>query len=137
MGTRTDIAADVKTTFEAFNKELTALAPKFAAPAVGRGGGAGGGGAAGGGRGAAVPENPLARATTAKNGLMGGLPVTEQVTKAYNDAKVQMPKAIVEANAVFAKAATLGPTLAKYNLTLTAPPQVKPAATTKPSAENR
>jgi photosystem II stability/assembly factor-like uncharacterized protein len=136
IGSRTDVPAEVKASFEAFNKELTAVAPKFAAPVGGRGGG-GGGGAAGGGRGATVAENPLARATTAKNGLMVGMPVTEQVTKAYNDAKTQMPKAVAEANSVFAKAATLSPLLAKYNLTLTAPAQVKPTATTKPSAENR
>jgi hypothetical protein len=68
---------------------------------------------------------------------MGGMPATEQVMRAYNDAKTQMPKAIADANAVFAKAATLSPTLAKYNLTLTAPAQVKPPATAKPSNQNR
>ena len=39
-----------------------------------------------------------------------------------------MPKAITDANALFAKAATLSATLAKYNLTLTAPAPIKPAA---------
>ena len=60
------------------------------------------------------------------------MPLTEGTTKAYADAKAQMPKAVTEANAVFGKAATLAPTLAKYNLTLTPPAQIK-ATGTKPS----
>ncbi len=46
---RNDLPADVKATFEAFNKDLTAFAPKFA-PALGGRGGGGGGGSASGGR---------------------------------------------------------------------------------------
>ena len=38
---RNDVSADVKATFEAFNKDLVAFAPKFAPAAFGRGGGAG------------------------------------------------------------------------------------------------
>ena len=38
---RNDVPADVKATFEAFNKDLAAFAPKFAPAAFGRGGGAG------------------------------------------------------------------------------------------------
>ncbi len=116
IGARTDVPAEVKASFDAFNKELTALAPKFAAPAGGRGGG----------RGAApTGDQPIARAAQAKNGLMATMPLTEGTTKAYADAKAQMPKAVTEANAVFGKAATLAPTLAKYNLTLTPPPQIR------------
>jgi len=104
--------------------EYPTLTPKFAAPTGGRGGGGRGG--------APTGDQPLARAAQAKNGLMGGMPATEQTMKAYADAKAQMPKVAAEANALFAKAATLGPALAKYNLTLTAP-QTK-AVGSKPSS---
>ena len=124
LGSRADVPAEVKASFEAFNKELATLTPKFAAPTGGRGGGGRGG--------APTGDQPLARAAQAKNGLMGGMPATEQTMKAYADAKAQMPKVAAEANALFAKAATLGPALAKYNLTLTAP-QTK-AVGSKPSS---
>jgi hypothetical protein len=39
---RSDVPADVKASFDAFNKDLSALAPKLTAPAGGRGGGQGG-----------------------------------------------------------------------------------------------
>ena len=61
LGSRTDIPAEIKASFESFNKDLTALAPKFAAPAGGRGGGRGA---------AATGDQPIARAAQAKNGLM-------------------------------------------------------------------
>ena len=38
--------------------------------------------------------------------------------KAYNDAKTDAPKALSDANALFAKAAALGTALSKYNVTL-------------------
>jgi hypothetical protein len=63
----------------------------------------------------------LARPGQAKNGLMAGMPPTQQTMQAYNDAKAEVPKAITEANALFAKAATLSATLAKYNLKLDVP----------------
>ena len=57
--------------------------------------------------------------------MMGGMWPTEAAMRAYTDAKVQMPKAIADANAAFARAATLGGALTKHNLTLTAPVPVK------------
>jgi hypothetical protein len=118
IGARSDIPADVKSSFEAFHKEVTALAPRLAAPvAAGRGGG--------GGRGAGAPDNVLTRLGTAKNGLMAGMWPTEQTMRAYNETKTQMPKAVADANAIFAKAATVGSELAKYNLLLTVPPPMK------------
>jgi hypothetical protein len=116
---RNDVPADVKTSFEAFHKEVTALAPKLATPAAGRGFGGGGGG----GRGA--NENVLTKIGLAKNGLMGGMWPTEQTIKNYNEAKTSVPKDIAEGNALFVKAAAMSTTLAKYNLTLTAPAAVK------------
>jgi hypothetical protein len=123
IGGRTDIPAEAKAEFEAVNKALTAVVPKFAAGGGGRGGG--GGGQAGGGRGPTPTPSPMARLTQAKNGLMGGMWPTDQTIRAYTDAKVQVPQAVAEANAVFAKAAALSTTLAKYKLTLTAPSPVK------------
>jgi photosystem II stability/assembly factor-like uncharacterized protein len=127
-----DLPADVKASFDAFNKELTALAPKFAAAAGGRGGFGGGGGAPGAPAAPGTPATPpvvsiLTRIGVAKNGLMGGLPPTGAATTAYADAKAQGPKAFADANALFAKAATLSTSLAKYSLKLEAP---KPIAVT-------
>jgi photosystem II stability/assembly factor-like uncharacterized protein len=126
LGSRSDVPADVKTSFEAFDKELTVLAPKWVQPpgAGGRGGGGGGGG-----RGGGAGENVLAQAGQAKNGLTAGMLPGEQTTRAYNDAKTKFPKAVAEANALFTKAGPLSASLAKYNLTLTAPPQIATPAT--------
>ena len=66
-------------------------------------------------------ENILTKVGQAKNGLMGGIWPTEQTMRAYNEAKIDVPKDIAEGNALFAKAAAMSATLAKYNLTLTAP----------------
>ena len=121
LGTRTDVPADVKTSFEGLNKELTALAPKLAAPQGGRGGG-------GGGRGGPT-ESLTVKIGQAKNGLMGGMTAGESTTRAYTEVRLQTPKAIADLNAVIAKAATLSTSLAKYNITLTVPQPVQiPAA---------
>ncbi|MCX6549558.1 MAG: hypothetical protein NTY02_00880 [Acidobacteria bacterium] len=122
MADKKDVPADVKASFDAFNKELTAFAPKFAAAAGGRGGGGAG---ATGGTGPAAQVSLLTRIGQAKNGLMAGMPTTEQTTKAYADSKTQAPKALADANAIFEKAATLSSALAKYGLKLDAPKPVK------------
>jgi photosystem II stability/assembly factor-like uncharacterized protein len=113
---RSDIPADVKASFDAFNKELTAMAPKVALPQGGRGGG-------GGGRG--NNESLSAKLGQAKNGYMGGMSPGDQTVRAYTEVKSQTPKAIADLNALIAKAATLSSTLAKYSLTLTVPEPVK------------
>jgi photosystem II stability/assembly factor-like uncharacterized protein len=128
---RSDIPADVKTSFEAFNKEMTATVQRFAAGGGGRGGG-GGGGFGGGGT---TEPNPIARVAIAKNGLMAGMPATASVTQAYNDAKTQAPKAIADAQALATKAAAMSATLAKHNITLKVPPA--PAKPTTSSAAVR
>ena len=120
---RNDIPADVKAQFDAVNKQLVALMPKFAAGGFGRGGG-GGGGAAGGGRGA-TPPSVIARITQAKNGLMGGMWPTAQTFKAYNDSKTEFPKAVTELNALFTKVTPIATALAKYNVKLEVPPPLK------------
>jgi hypothetical protein len=111
---RTDLPADVKSAVEAFNKELSAATTRFAA--LTSGGGRGGGGA--GGRGGTGPENPLARIGQAKQGLMAGMPPTEQTTRAYASAKAEAPKVYADAAALVTKARDLSATLANYNITL-------------------
>ena len=53
------------------------------------------------------------------------MPVTALTTRPCSEAKIDVPNAIVDANAIFVKAATLSGTLARYNLKLAAPPPVK------------
>jgi photosystem II stability/assembly factor-like uncharacterized protein len=108
--------ADVKSSFEAFKKELAALAPKLTTPAGGRGGGGGRGGAT---------QSLVAKLGQAKNGLMGGMWPGEQTTKAYADVKAQTPRAIADLNALIAKAGVLSTALSKVNLTLTVPATIK------------
>lgn len=138
IAARTDVAGDVKTSFEAFQKELNTLVTSFAAGGLGARGGAAGGGAAaaaaalaGGGRGAGAAPSPIARLNQAKTGLMGGMWPTEQTMRAYTEAKTQVPKAFAEANALIAKAASLSKTLATHNLTLKVPEPVKVPALPK------
>jgi hypothetical protein len=119
IGGRNDIPADVKASFEAFSKELAALAPKLALPQGGRGGGGGGGGRGG------ASENLTTKVGQAKNGLMAGMSPGDQTVRAYTEVKAQTPKAIADLNAAIAKATTLSGTLAMYNLTLTVPQPVK------------
>ncbi|HTL45941.1 MAG TPA: hypothetical protein VL262_16505 [Vicinamibacterales bacterium] len=113
LESKSDVPAEVKTSFEAFRKEVNGMAPKYAA----------GGGRGGFGRGNAEPT-VLGKLTQAKNGLMGGMWPTEQTLKSYREAKAETPKAVADANALFAKAKMLGADLAKYNVTLTAPEPV-------------
>jgi hypothetical protein len=137
---RSDVPAGVKATFEAFNRDLAAFAPKFAPAAFGRGGGAGPaaapaaapaaqaaqpGQAAPASTAVAPTVNLLTRIGQAKNGLMATMPITDQTTKAYAEAKAQVPKAITEANALFARAEALSKALAPLKLTLAAPQPVK------------
>ena len=114
---KSDVPTDLKTSIETLQKEVATLAPKLVAQGGGRGFG-------GGGRGGA-PDNLASRLAQAKNGLMGGMWPTEAVMKAYADSKADVPKAIAEANSLFTRAATLGSTLTKHSLTLTAPTPVK------------
>jgi len=115
VAARGDIPADVKSAVDSLGKELSATMTRFAALAGG--GGRGGGGRGGGG----AADNPLARVGQAKQGLMAGMPPTEQTTRAYTSAKTEVPKAIAEANALLGKARDVGASLAKYNVTLTVP----------------
>jgi hypothetical protein len=108
---RTDLPADLKASFDAVNKELTALAPRISPPAGGRGGFGGGG----------APTSPVARLAQAKNALMGTMWPTEQILRAYTDSKAELPRLIAEAQGLLTKASALSTALAKHNLTLTVP----------------
>jgi hypothetical protein len=122
---RNDVPAEVKTSFDAFKKDLEALAPRLAVPQGGRGGG-------GGGRGA--NESLITKIGQAKNGLMSGMVVGEQTTRAYSEVKAQLPKAVADLNLAIAKAQTLSSALAKYSLALTVPSPVQapvPAGTAR------
>ncbi|MBI4475532.1 MAG: glycosyl hydrolase [Acidobacteria bacterium] len=121
LGGRNDVAADVKSSFEAFQKDLTGLVQRIVPAAGGRGGG-------GGGRGGADPSL-LGRIGQAKNGFMSGIAVTEQTTRAYNDAKTESPKVVLDVNAILTKAAAVSSSLAKYNITLTVPAAPKTSTT--------
>ena len=130
IGGRSDIPADVKASFDAFNKELAALAPKLTTP-QGRGGGGGRGGAT---------ESLVVKVGQAKSGLMAGMSPGDQTMRAYTEVKAQTAKTIADLNAVIAKAATLSATLAGHNLTLTVPapvpaPSAAPAKRTSSGAE--
>jgi len=114
---RSDLPGELKSSFEAVNKELVAVAPKFAAPAGARGGG-------GGGRGGANPSL-VVRLGQTKGALMSGMWPTDQTIRSYNELKIQLPAAVAEANALFTKVATLSNSLAQHKLTLTAPAPVK------------
>jgi hypothetical protein len=62
---------------------------------------------------------------------MAGMWPTSVTMKAFNDAKTDAPKVLSDANGLFAKAAAVSTSLAKYNLTLTAPKPVDTAVPTK------
>jgi hypothetical protein len=124
LASRSDLPPDVKTSFGAVEKGLVALTTKFAPPTTGRfGGGGGGRGAAG--------DNPITRLALAKNGLMGGMPVTAQTHDAYKRSKTDVPKAIEEANAFLSRAQMLSSVLAKHNITLTVPQSYSRSTTTQ------
>ncbi|MGH9409062.1 MAG: WD40/YVTN/BNR-like repeat-containing protein, partial [Vicinamibacterales bacterium] len=117
---RSDMPADVKTSFDALKKQVADVMPQLAAPA-GRGFG-------GGGRGGGAPT-VAGKIAQAKNGMMGGLWPTAQTLKTYSEAKVDAPKMLAAANTAIAQAQTVSASLAKYNVTLTVPaPIAAPAA---------
>ena len=132
MASKSDIPADVKSSFDALKADVTALAPKL--PAGGGGGGRGGGG--GGGRGGPDPSL-TGKIAQAKNGMMGGMWPTSTTLKAFTDAKAEAPKVLSDANAAFAKAAAVSTSLAKYDLKLEAPKPVETGPAAKKKTNNQ
>jgi photosystem II stability/assembly factor-like uncharacterized protein len=111
---REDVPADVKASLGRLANGLKALEPMLSQPPRFFFGGV-----------PRVNEILLVKLGQAKNGLMGGMPPTAQILRAYADVKTQAPSAVSDINAVLAGAAPLSAALAKYNLTLTVPPTVK------------
>ncbi len=124
MAAKTDVPADVKSAFDSLKTDTASMLTKL--PPAAAGGGRGGGG----GRGAADPSL-TGKIAQAKNGLMGGMWPTSITMKAYNDARTEAPKTLSDANALFAKAASVSTSLAKYNLKLDAPKPVDTGAPVK------
>ncbi|MGE5244682.1 MAG: WD40/YVTN/BNR-like repeat-containing protein [Betaproteobacteria bacterium] len=104
------IPADVRSSFDAFGKDLKAIAARISEPPRFGGGSA--------------PDNILAKIGQAKNGLMAGMTAGQQTMRAYNEVKADAPKAIADMNAVIAKAGTLSAELTKYDLKLDVPKAV-------------
>jgi hypothetical protein len=121
---KSDIPADVKSAFTALKSDTTSLAAKL--PLAGGGGRGGGGGGRGG-----ADTSLTGKVGQAKNGMMGGMWPTSVTMKAYADAKADAPKTLSDANALFAKAAAVSASLAKYTITLTAPKPVDTGAAKK------
>jgi hypothetical protein len=61
---------------------------------------------------------------------MGGMWPTQATLDAYGQAKIEVPKAIAEVNALLTKAAGVSAQLAKHGITLTVPPPSGRATTT-------
>jgi hypothetical protein len=116
---RSDVPAGTKTAVDVYVKQVAVVAPKFTAPAFGRGG-------QGGGFGPQAPSDyVVTKLSQAKNGLMGGMWPTELVLKAYRDAKKDVPEAIGELNAVFAKGAAVAKALEGSKIAFKIPEQVR------------
>ena len=118
IGSRADLPADVRSSIEALNKDVSALLPQLAPQAGARG--LGGGAAAAG-----APPSPIARLTQAKSVVMGGMWPTQQALQAYEEARTGVPKAIDEARGLLSKATALSRTLAVHNLSLQVPAGLK------------
>jgi len=120
IGEKSDVPANVKTQFEAFQKDMDVTRKKFGVPLNQNAGGRGGGG----GRGGAVdPENVLAREAGLKQALMGVWEApSASMVRQYNQVKLELPKATADANALLARATSLSQALKKYDITLNVPP---------------
>jgi hypothetical protein len=124
LGGMAEVPAAVKTQFVAAKTEFDAVRVKFGvpAPAPPAGGGRGGGPPA-------PPPNPadVAAKVSATRSLLLAFQdnPSDFVVRQYTDLKLSLPKAILEANAVLAKAQTLSTALKAHNITLTVPPAIK------------
>ncbi len=116
---RKDVPADTKTAFDVYTKQVAVVAPKFTAPAFGRGGQGGGFGQQG------PSDYVVTKLTQAKNGLMGGMWPTEAVFDSYRNAKKDVPAAIAELNGVFAKGAAVAKALDACKVSFKIPEQIK------------
>jgi hypothetical protein len=113
-----NVPANVKTQVESFVKDFDALRPKFGVPfpapnAGGRGGGRGGG---------VNPENVLGRTSSLRNAIIGIWETpSASLSRQYNEVKVELPKAVSDANALLTRAGTLSRTLRQSGITFNPP----------------
>jgi hypothetical protein len=119
LASKPDVPASVKSQFESLKKQVDSVRTRFGVPLPAPGGRGGGGG-----RGGAVdPENVFARTSALKQSLMGVWePPSAAAVRQYNEVKLALPKAIADANAILARAATVSQALKRYDVTLTVPP---------------
>ena len=114
----------VKSQFDALQKDLAAAGAKFGVPPPPPNVGGGGGGRGGGPP--ADPSNVLERVGGVKGQILSfyDLP-SDSLLRAYNDVKLALPKAIIEANAVITRAMAVSQALKKHNIDLTVPAPIK------------
>jgi len=123
-----NVPAAVKAQFDAANKEFEAVRVKFGVPpqAGGGGGGRGGGGGFGGGGAAANPADLLARAGGVKGQMLSFQDTpSDSLLRQYNDVRLQLPRAITDANGFLIKAMTLSQALKPLGVALIVPAPVK------------
>jgi photosystem II stability/assembly factor-like uncharacterized protein len=117
--------AALKSQFDALQKDFTPVGRRFGVPPPAGGGGGFGGGGRGGGP-PPDPNNVLGRAGAVKSQIMSFYDMpSDALLRAYNDVKLAMPKAIVEANAFITRAMTVSQALKKHNIDLAVPAPVK------------
>jgi hypothetical protein len=124
----TNVPDSVKSQFTVINGELETVREKFGVPfpAAGAGGGRGGRGGGRGGGGGGNDANVLGRVASVKNAIMAFYDApSASLTRQAETARRDLPRAIDEANALFGRATSLSQALAKYNVTLTVPAQVR------------
>jgi len=115
-----NVPADVKAEFTSCNEAFDALRVKFGVPlpAAGRGGRGGFGG-----RGGGDPANVLARTSAVKSSIMSvwEAPSGALVSQFY-EVRPLLDAAIGDAGELLDRARALAATLARYDVTLTVPP---------------
>jgi photosystem II stability/assembly factor-like uncharacterized protein len=109
---RQDVPADVKASFEALNKDVAAIAPKFTPPVFRPGQGFGG---------QQPTEYLVNRLGQVKNALMATMWPTAQTLDTLAEVKKQLPKAVADLNAVYTKAAGVAKALEAHKITLKVP----------------
>jgi hypothetical protein len=122
LASNTSVPANVKTQFDALNRDYEAVRVKFGVPSGGAAAPGRGGGGGGGRGGGAADQNVLARVAAAKAAIMGiWEPPSAAMTRQASSAQSALAAAIAEANGVLARARTMSATLRAHNVTLTVP----------------
>jgi hypothetical protein len=114
------VSSGTKAQFEALSKQLDSVRKKFGVPLPTAPAGRGGRGNT------PDPENVLARTTALKTQLMNVWEApSASMIREYNAAKIDLPKAVSEANAIVTRAASVSQALKANGIVLTVPPPVK------------